>query len=963
MPSNESIEEHTDEDTSGIEEPDELTNRSSLKERDTESVASNQNDDDTTNGRADVIDGATTKVQKATVSGTDTSILLERENPQLEILPSESIDNSRSEHEIAGSDNSTTQHVHPGVELNKNQLDSTGGGEETLTNVSKEDKVGSLIGTKDASFTKQKVEEQKQETKKFDSEIDLNQQLDFLNDMKGGMRNLNESDIENDHEAFVDDEKLSPNTQVGVDTSVNSPLDNKETTEYVSDEEKLLSSKPPNHETGAIVTEQNDISVGDESPLKSLSQGDNQNDTAGRPDTDISLDRTAKEHDAVEEEPINAQKFPSGNIRKLPPIPIQISNEKDENSSQKEASTSTSPPLPPRQNVAIPTSPRLPPRGNSREQPPKEKSREQPPTKNAVPPPLEEEMKSEKFRKNLEETKKNSHKYIPLTSSKAVQLDSTAEINLIASRYRKTSHHLNKEGEETRESLQEGQSFLKSTYTSFLENLPEYNEVDNVSEGDREMFKIDWSFWTQVVNDFATVASNEPEKLEAHVTNGIPPQIRGILWQLMANSKSREMEDIYETLLDTECLHDATIRRDLRRTKFVGEDKMESLFKVIKVYSVYDPDVGYTQGMAFIAAPLLMNCENEAESFGLMVGLMKNYGLRELFLPGMPGLMLMLYQFDRLLEEHSPNLYNRLIREGISSTMYATQWFLTFFAYKFPLEFVLRIFDIVFVEGIEVLLKFAVNIMLKNEESLVKLRFDEVLEFLKDELFNYYLVGNHDNVSVVQMELPEGAPLKGDEASSLSYNVDLFVHDAMRGVYVTPLTLRRYRGEYIEIHEKEQKKENHYESLRIQNHQLQREAQKLEHDYSILNEENISAANELIENRLNMEMLLDEKNDLTNTIADIKNQIDEEIREQNLPNPDASLPRADLKEDLERTVSRNNEVMRENGQLEERISQLQAEIDELMSINKEQASTASLLESGSRGKGKKGWTGFKKVFK
>lgn len=110
----------------------------------------------------------------------------------------------------------------------------------------------------------------------------------------------------------------------------------------------------------------------------------------------------------------------------------------------------------------------------------------------------------------------------------------------------------------------------------------------------------------------------------------------------MANSKSREMEDIYETLLDTECLHEATIRRDLRRTKFVAEDKMESLYKVIKVYSVYDPDVGYTQGMGFIAAPLLINCENEAESFELLVGLMKNYGLRELFLPGMPGLMLML---------------------------------------------------------------------------------------------------------------------------------------------------------------------------------------------------------------------------------------------------------------------------------------------------------------------------------
>ena len=77
--------------------------------------------------------------------------------------------------------------------------------------------------------------------------------------------------------------------------------------------------------------------------------------------------------------------------------------------------------------------------------------------------------------------------------------------------------------------------------------------------------------------------------------------------------------------------------------------------------------------------------------------------------------------------------------------------------------------------------------------------------------------------------------------------------------------------------------------------------------------DSISAANELIEHRLNMEMLLDEKKDLINTITDIEQQIEEEIRKQNLPNPDASLPKTDLKEDLERTISRNNEVMRENG--------------------------------------------------
>ncbi|KOG96074.1 GTPase-activating protein GYP5 [Saccharomyces eubayanus] len=955
MSSDESLEELTNTMSSEIDKSGESSNGLVSKGEDIEPMALNQNEGETTSGKPDDTGDVAAELQKGTSDENRDMDFIEPNKSTVENLPLESTDIFQSKQEITTSENSS-EYVHPGVKTGGASPDfKPEGKEETPTDVLKQDHIKRSVETNDVPDTEQRVEDREQDTEEHDSEINFNEPSNLGGIIKHYTEGTNESE-KNIDGIFTDSEK----NHTDMIATENNPFDDQGINENILEEKKsLFLKKSSKNESAAIITEV-DTPVVHEAPFKSPSRDNNETYVADRPNTAIDSNKSAQEQGSVEETPITDKQSSSDQIRKLPPIPVQYSNGMNDDMSKKEGfaaptqPVTTSPPLPPRQSTTTTAPPILPPIRKQQEQK----------TKNAVPPPLEEEMKSEKFRKIFEETKRSSHSHGARMGSKTAQLDSTAEINLIASRYRKTSHHLNKEGEETRESLQEGQSFLRSTYTSFLENLPEYNEVEEVEEGDREMFKIDWSFWTQVVNDFATVASNEPEKLETHVTNGIPPQIRGIIWQLMTNSKSREMEDIYETLLNTESPHEATIRRDLRRTKFVPEDKMESLFKIIKVYSVYDPDVGYTQGMGFIAAPLLINCENEAESFGLMVGLMKNYGLRELFLPGMPGLMLMLYQFDRLLEEHSPTLYNRLTREGVSSTMYATQWFLTFFAYKFPLEFVLRIFDIVFVEGIEVLLKFAVNLMLKNEENLVRLRFDELLEFLKDELFTYYLLANHDNDSVLQMQLPGGGPLEGyEDGSSPSYNVDLFVHDAMTGVYITPLTLRRYKGEFMEIHELEQKKENHYESLRIQNHQLQREAQKLEHDYSVLNEENISAANELIEHRLNMEMLLDEKNDLVNTITDIEQQIEEEIRKQNLPNPDASLPKADLKEDLERTISRNNEVMMENSQMEERIKELQQEIDELISINKEQVSTASLLESDSKGKGKKGWTGFKKVFK
>lgn len=69
----------------------------------------------------------------------------------------------------------------------------------------------------------------------------------------------------------------------------------------------------------------------------------------------------------------------------------------------------------------------------------------------------------------------------------------------------------------------------------------------------------------------------------------------------------------------------------------------------------------------------------DEEAFCVLVRLMKSYDLRSLFIPNMPGLQLRLFQFDRILEDLLPHVYMHLLRQGIKSSMYASQWFLTLF--------------------------------------------------------------------------------------------------------------------------------------------------------------------------------------------------------------------------------------------------------------------------------------------
>lgn len=105
----------------------------------------------------------------------------------------------------------------------------------------------------------------------------------------------------------------------------------------------------------------------------------------------------------------------------------------------------------------------------------------------------------------------------------------------------------------------------------------------------------------------------------------------------------------------------------------------------------------------------------EEEAFSLFVTLMNKYRLRDLFVSDMAGLHLHLYQFERLLEEFEPALYCHLRRRDVKPQLYATQWFLTLFAYRFPLQLVLRIYDLILSEGLEsAILKFGIVLMQKK---------------------------------------------------------------------------------------------------------------------------------------------------------------------------------------------------------------------------------------------------------
>ncbi|KAK9455148.1 rab-GTPase-TBC domain-containing protein [Dipodascopsis uninucleata] len=263
----------------------------------------------------------------------------------------------------------------------------------------------------------------------------------------------------------------------------------------------------------------------------------------------------------------------------------------------------------------------------------------------------------------------------------------------------------------------------------------------------------DLEFWAAVVADYPRTAAKLPCLLSKKLKAGIPPPLRGLIWQSMANASDPALESLFNALVTESSPYDKVIGRDLHRTfpevemfREQGGSGQQMLAKVLRAFSLYDMQVGYCQGLAFLVGPLLMHMD-ECSAFCILVRLMEEYDLRTMFTADMSGLHLRIFQFSMLMKRFVPTVYYHLEKLGVQS-VYASQWFLSFFAVTCPLTMLLRIYDIIFAEGaLETLMRVSIALMQGNERRILALREeDEILQLLLSRSLWEVYDGNTDGL-------------------------------------------------------------------------------------------------------------------------------------------------------------------------------------------------------------------------
>ncbi|KAF6780043.1 hypothetical protein AHF37_00724 [Paragonimus kellicotti] len=223
------------------------------------------------------------------------------------------------------------------------------------------------------------------------------------------------------------------------------------------------------------------------------------------------------------------------------------------------------------------------------------------------------------------------------------------------------------------------------------------------------------------------------------IRKGLPDEFRPVVWQLFTGAYDSPSRKLYDSYLEVQSPVEKAIRRDIARTfpkhdlfKDANGNGQESLFRVIKAYSVHDREVGYCQGSGFIVGLLLMQLP-ELDAFAVLVQLMNGYHLREMYKPAMIELGVCMYQLERLLAEYQPDLYTHFVTHSFAPSLYASAWFLTLFSTILPIKMATRVMDLYIAEGISFTFRLALALLKFSADKLLNADMESMVAYLQNE--------------------------------------------------------------------------------------------------------------------------------------------------------------------------------------------------------------------------------------
>ncbi|XP_071441998.1 TBC1 domain family member 14-like [Hetaerina americana] len=160
-----------------------------------------------------------------------------------------------------------------------------------------------------------------------------------------------------------------------------------------------------------------------------------------------------------------------------------------------------------------------------------------------------------------------------------------------------------------------------------------------------------------------------------------------------------------------------------------GGPYYDILHSLIGAYVCYRPDVGYVQGMSFLAAVLILNMD-APDAFICFANLL-NRPCHVAFFRLKESIMEAYYAtYKEFFRENLPKLCHHFEQQGLSPDLYLLEWLYTVFSKAMPLDIACRVWDVFLRDGEEFLFRTALGVLHLNQDLLLNLDFIRGAQFL-----------------------------------------------------------------------------------------------------------------------------------------------------------------------------------------------------------------------------------------
>lgn len=232
--------------------------------------------------------------------------------------------------------------------------------------------------------------------------------------------------------------------------------------------------------------------------------------------------------------------------------------------------------------------------------------------------------------------------------------------------------------------------------------------------------------------------------------NGVPPKLRGVVWEKAIGNSLALSKDTYKSCLaraqkalssgsfpsTTVHLMEEDIGSTLP-TLHIFNSSSGPLYQDVKdllcawVVARSDEGLGYVIGASKIAAMLLLNM-SAPTAFVAMRNLLERHCLRSFYggLSSRDDVEAYYRIFDTLLADRMPKIYFNFKQHQVSPAAYLPEWVVPVFLDHLPLEACARVWDVLVLEGDSFLFRAALGVLASLESRLFFPDRRELLDLL-----------------------------------------------------------------------------------------------------------------------------------------------------------------------------------------------------------------------------------------